>query len=462
MKSLAVDVFWPAWEWGPQGKSHRRYVAFSYSASLTERDNERFRDLIVHSSYQALWGSKVKPIKIGATKISNTRKGWKLASSVGGVGTGERGDAIILDDPHNIKEAESEIVRTETVRWFRESMSDRLNSMATGVIVVIMQRAHGDDVAGSILSLNLPYCHLMIPMEYDPGRQLDDDDQPRQTDIGWSDPRDQEGELAWIERFDEEAVRQLRAVKGPYAYAGQYQQSPAPRGGGIFKREWWQVWDARDGKFPVFEYLIASLDGAFTEKEENDPSALTVWGIFKRDDQPCIMLVHAWRKHLAFSAKRAEQRDRESKAAFRQRTMAGWGLIEWVQDTCTRFKIDKLLIEAKATGISAAQELQNRYGLQDFAIQLCPVKGDKVSRAYAVQPTFSQGLVYAPIRDWSEMVIEEMEVFPRHSYDDLTDSATQALKYLRDIGLAQTADELSFAERERAMFQSKPKPLYPV
>jgi hypothetical protein len=99
MKSLCTDVFWPAWEWGPLGKAHLRYVAFSYSASLTMRDNERFRDLIIHNSYQALWGKEVRAVKIGETKVTNTRKGWKLASSVGGVGTGERGDRVILTTP---------------------------------------------------------------------------------------------------------------------------------------------------------------------------------------------------------------------------------------------------------------------------------------------------------------------------------------------------------------------------
>src|SRR5579862_8058276 len=44
-KSMMVNVFWPAWEWGPMGRSHYRYVAFSYSASLTERDNDKFRTI---------------------------------------------------------------------------------------------------------------------------------------------------------------------------------------------------------------------------------------------------------------------------------------------------------------------------------------------------------------------------------------------------------------------------------
>ena len=85
-----------------------------------------------------------------------------------------------------------------------------------------------------------------------------------------------------------------------------------------------------------------------------------------------------------------------------------------------------------------------------------------MARALAVQPTFSQGLVYAPDREWSELVIEEMEVFPKGKHDDLTDSATQALKYLRDMGLAQTDEEVAARERERGMLKSKVRALYPV
>src|SRR5215472_5407036 len=57
MKSLLVNVFWPAWEWGPMKRSHYRYVTFSYSASLTERDNGKFRDLVTSESYRKLYGS---------------------------------------------------------------------------------------------------------------------------------------------------------------------------------------------------------------------------------------------------------------------------------------------------------------------------------------------------------------------------------------------------------------------
>src|SRR6185369_15666621 len=154
---------------------------FSYSSSLTERDNRRFGALVTSPEYQELFGDKVQIVKLGEKMVSNRATGWKLASSVGGVGTGERGDRIVLDDPLNVKDAESETVRNETLRWFQESMSNRLNDMENGAIIVIMQRVHDQDPAGLILEKGLGYEHLCIPMKYDPSRQTDEEYQPIMT-----------------------------------------------------------------------------------------------------------------------------------------------------------------------------------------------------------------------------------------------------------------------------------------
>lgn len=469
MKSLLTCVFWPAWEWGPMQMPHLRYVTFSYSARLTERDNGRFRALVMSHEYQAIYGEWVVLDKIGDQKISNSAMGWKIASSVGGVGTGERGDRVILDDPHNVKEAESDLVRSGTVQWFREAMSNRLNDPEAGAIVIIMQRVHEEDVSGVILSLGLPYCHLMIPMKYDPDRQVGDDGEPIATSIGWTDPRYQRDldaardTLAWPERFPLRVVTGMMHEVGAFAEAAQYQQSPEARGGGIFQRTWWQAWDPPDGRFPTLEYVVASCDSAYTEKEQNDPTGFVVLGVFQNDKgHRRIILLHAWRKRLRFRGPDVERLPKESEMAYRRRAQPQWGLVEWTVDTCRRFKADRLLIEAKASGITAGQELQRQHGREGWAIQLCPVKGDKVARAIAVQPTFSQGMIYAPIRDWSEMVIDEMAVFPAGKYDDVTDAMTQAVKHLRDIGLAQSDEEERFTENETVRHRPQSKALYPV
>ena len=96
-----------------------------------------------------------------------------------------------------------------------------------------MQRVHQLDISGFILEQGWSYCHLMVPMEFEAGRE------PYNT-IGWVDPRTEEGDLAWPERFSPEAVARIEQEKGSFAYAGQYQQRPAPRGGGIIKSEHWR------------------------------------------------------------------------------------------------------------------------------------------------------------------------------------------------------------------------------
>jgi hypothetical protein len=65
-------------------------------------------------------------------RIENNMTGFKIATSVGGVSTGERGDRIILDDPHNVIKAESDL-REKTVRFVRESMSNRLNDEQSAI-----------------------------------------------------------------------------------------------------------------------------------------------------------------------------------------------------------------------------------------------------------------------------------------------------------------------------------------
>lgn len=446
-KSLLTDVYWPAWEWSAMKMPHLRYVAFSYSSSLTERDNDKFRDLMMSPKFKEMYDD-LKLVKTGATKVTNTRHGFKFASSVGGVGTGERGDRIILDDPHNVKDSESEVVRSETIRWFRESMSSRMNNIQKSAVVIIMQRVHEDDVSGTILTLELPYCHYCVPMRY--VWDADENGEPYETEIGWVDPRwsddpeESNGLLAWPERFPDEEVQKLEYTLGEYATAGQLQQTPEPRGGGILKREYWQPWPA-DRKFPAFEYVFASLDGAFTEKEQNDPSALTIWGIWREGQYARAMLVFAWEKFLKFEGVKLLPEEGENQRDFMERQMKEWGLVEWTAHSMNYWRCDRLIIEAKASGISVAQALQARYQNRNWSVQLEDVKGDKVARMIAVQPTFSQGLIYAPeygSKKWCDKCIDQAAVAPKSKYLDLTDSITQAVKHMRDIGILEYDEDV--------------------
>jgi len=218
-----------------------------------------------------------------------------------------------------------------------------------------------------------------------------------------------------------------------------------------------------NNKFPPFDYLVASLDGAFDEKEENDASALTIWGIFRNEfSYNRAMLVHAWAKKLQISGIKVEMEPGEHESMYRRRAMPHWGLVEWVADTCNRFKVDRLLIENKASGKPAAQSLRNSHGQQGWAIVLVEPKGDKYARGLAVQPSFSQGMIYAPDREWAQDVIDECAIFPKGRHDDRYDSTTQAIKHLRDAGLLRSDEDRRAEEIEAVTHKGvQRKPHYP-
>jgi len=469
MKSLLVGVLWPSWEWGPQNRPGLRYVCAAHTQDLAIRDSRKMRLLIASDWYQQRW-PHVQLTKRGDIKFENTAMGVRQAVAFTGI-TGYRGNRVIIDDPHSVDGAESEVQREHAVRLFRESVSSRVNDAKTDSIIVIMQRLHEDDVSGMILDKALGYDHLMIPMRYDPTRASS-------TWLGWEDPRTEPGELMFPEKFPEYVVQSKEREMGQYATAAQYQQEPAPRGGGVIKREWWQLHTERT--YPPMDFIVASLDTAYTEKTENDFSALTVWGVFsgasvawankwatpgsrlmdKGDnaalfeealqvrtktpqgggDMPCAMLMMAWAERLELHA-----------------------LVLKVADTCRKMKVDRLLIEDKASGHSVAQELRRLFGYEDWAVQLVnPGRVDKLARLHSVSHLFAEGMIYAPDKAWADMVIQQVSVFPKGKHDDLADTVSQALRHLRDAGMMTRAPEwASEAADSMRSIGGDPPPSYP-
>ena len=235
MKSLAVSVFWPTWVW--TFDPGYRWLFSSYAQSLSTRDSVKCRRIIQSLWYQGHWGARVKLTSDQnvKTRFENDRAGYRIATSVGGAGTGEGGDCIVVDDPHNVKKAESDLDREGIRHWWDEVMSTRHNDPRTGTRVIVMQRVHEEDLAGHVLEQG-GYEYLCIPAEYEPTTQV--------TSLGWADPRTEEDELLWEERVPRVELEKLKIKLGIYGTAGQFQQRPAPRGGGMFEREWFDVVDA--------------------------------------------------------------------------------------------------------------------------------------------------------------------------------------------------------------------------
>ncbi len=160
-KSLLSSVFWPSWEWGPKDMRSMRYLATAFNDGPVKRDTRKMRDLVASPWYQDRW-PRVKLVRSGETSFSNSYTGSREGVPFGSL-TSQRGDRLIIDDPHSTKTAESTADRTTTVRLFKEGAINRLNDQEASAIIVIMQRLHEGDISGEILANDMGYTHLCYP-----------------------------------------------------------------------------------------------------------------------------------------------------------------------------------------------------------------------------------------------------------------------------------------------------------
>jgi len=201
-----------------------------------------------------------------------------------------------------------------------------------------------------------------------------------------------------------------------------------PEESGIVKRAWFNLWP-NNKPLPRFEYVVQSYDCATSDKTKNDPTACTVWGIFKPspDKKMAVMLIDCWEEYMQYPDLRPRVIE-ESTSIYGDDNEFGSGK-----------KVDLILIEDKSAGISLIQDLQ-RAGLPVRSYN--PGMADKMMRLNIVSPIIQKGLVYIPestknegmARDWAEVLIAQICAFPEVRHDDLVDSTSQALRILRDLG----------------------------
>lgn len=444
-----ISYAWPSWTWlqdkAPLAGPQVGFIFASYALNLSLEHAVGQRRLVKSPWYQERWGERFHILEDQdkQIKFENDVGGHRTTTSVDGTLTGRGAEIICIDDPHNVVDAESKTTREGVIKWFREALPSRLNNQKEGAIVVVMQRVHEEDVSGAALEMG--YEHLMIPMEFDEGRKC-------VTSIGWEDPRETDGELMWPDKFPRPVVDRLKTALDSYAYAGQYQQAPTPRGGGIIKREWWNEWENPDpnrkNHFPRFSYVVASLDPAYTEKQENDYSAFSLWGVFHESEmhrgyntpvlKPKVMLIWAWRDRLPLHE-----------------------LVQKVHNDCVKYRADTLLVEAKASGISVQQEMRRMFSTGDYGIQMINPRGDKVARVQAISHFFYDGMVYAPPKRWAQAVVDQVSVFPKGAHDDDVDAMSQALLHLRQTGVLVRKEEAYTAMDNEAREPVRRVPLYP-
>jgi predicted phage terminase large subunit-like protein len=419
-KSLIVCVLWPAWQWIRAAQSAQwRGLFASYDFGLATRDSVRCRALLespwYRETFRPAWSLSSEQNE--KSYFENTASGFRISLSVGGRGTGFRGDAIVVDDPLNASDQYSESARSAAVFWFDNVMSSRLNDMQTGSKVIIMQRLHELDLSGHVLAQGT-YEHLCLPSEFEPERRS-------VTSVGWRDPRSEPGEILFPELYPRTMLDQARRDLGSAGYAGQHQQRPSPAEGGVLQRHWWRYYKPRG-------LVLAPVRVRFPDGSEREIYALDLpeafdaviqsWDCSFKDLKTSDFVVGQVLARLGSGRYLLDQvRGRLDMP----------GTAQAIRTMSAKYpKAGAKLVEDKANGPAVIQSLQHEIsGL----IEVNP-EGGKMSRAAAVSPEVEAGNWYLPhpgIAPWVLDFVEECASFPNGAHDDQVDAWSQGGNYLR-------------------------------
>lgn len=386
-KSLTVAVFFPAWAWVK--KPELQWIFASYAHSLSVRDSVKCRTLIQSTQYQSFFSDRFQLTDDQNTKVNfrNDKGGARIATSVGGSNTGEGGDLLIYDDPNNMSEIHSDIKRNRVNEWHDTVMSTRLNNPKTGCRVIVQQRGHEKDMSGHVLSQELGWEHLCLPMRYE----------KKIISIPLQNYKIPEYNILVENRFNKKYIENLETELGSYGTAGQLQQRPAPVGGGMIKEKWFRYYDTLPKKF---DKIIISWDTAKKVSELNDFSVGMVFGIKDR----YVYLINILRKKMEYP----ELKDTVITLSNEHNALLN-------------------LIEDKASGTSLIQDAR-----RDIRVRPILPIADKVTRMFTETAQIEAGFVLFPeTAHWLSDFITELIKFPNGEHDDQVDALSQFLNYFR-------------------------------
>jgi len=259
-----------------------------------------------------------------------------------------------------------------------------------------MQRLHERDPAGFILENELDYEHLCLPMEFEPDHKC-------VTSIGFEDPRTESGELLFPERFPAETVERDKKVMTEYAVAGQFQQRPAPCGGGMFPVE----------RFEIIQHAPAA----------NEIQAS----------------IRAWDKagssgSGAYTAGVLMHKLKDGRFVIADVVRGQWGALDREQRIKQTAQADgyntKVVIEQEpGSGGKESAEATIRQ-LAGFKAEADRVTGDKETRAEPYAAQVQAGNVQLVQGSWNRPFLDEHEAFPAGQYKDQVDAAASAFAHL--------------------------------
>jgi predicted phage terminase large subunit-like protein len=453
-KSLIVSVFWFCWAW--VYNPGLKFLYTSYAEEMATRDANKSRLILASEWYQQRWGDKftINPWENSKTRFSNDKGGHRISTSVGGKGTGEGGQIVVVDDAHKIDDARSESKLQEAIAWWDGTMSSRGNDPRRSARVIVAHRISEKDLTGHVYAKELGYEALVIPAHFDPNRIVYsfpagtspdrvrakhgvDCIVPTKLQLArpeLRDPRTVRGELLWPDRFGEAEIRDLTLSLGPWGAAGLLDQRPAPEGGGIVSESHLRYFESRtieqDGR-PVNVFRCVQDDGSSRWYRHADCKWFQVCDTAMQTGQENDYTV------VLTAAVTADGR-LLFVDLFRDRVPVPRQYGKLVEE---RLKYPQLLyqaVEPKGSGIGLIQQ----GALNGTPFRALKVSGDKTQRAAALATMYQNHMVYHLIdAPWRTTLETEVLKFPNAAHDDCFDAAAYAaILFTTDALLAQTRE----------------------
>jgi predicted phage terminase large subunit-like protein len=406
LKSISVAVAFPAWLLGHNPSE--QIMCASYSKELAHKHSLDCRLVVESQWYQEIFPqTQLVSDQNTKTKFVTTRRGFRIATSVGGTATGEGGNFLIVDDPVSAQQADSTLYRQTANIWFDRTFYTRLNDKKKGCIIIIMQRFHEDDLTGHLLKKG-GWEHLKIPMIAE---------QDEHFAINGNQYERKEGEYLHFNRMGPEEVRREKEALGPYGFAGQHQQSPVPTGGGKFRREWIKYYK---NVYPEDFNCYMLVDPAYTKSKDSDYTAIWIIGAAQDGNLYVLDLV------------------RDRLGAFEKEEMV-FNLHRKYKNLQVYYETGG--VQRDSDWLKLAMEQRNyRFTIHDVK---CPPKLSKEDRISRLRKYFIDGRIYLPqylfktnsegklVDVIEEFIEQEYLQFDAASHDDMLD----ALSRICDINI---------------------------
>ena len=405
-KSLICTEHFPPWAVGRS--PHKQIISASYGQDLADTFGRKVKDQVVSPLFRAVFPNFDCDVEtVGISRWETAQRGAYVAVGVGGGVLGKGGDIIIIDDPYkNLQDAESEKRQKEVTEWYenvietRQQMDlsdEKREDGMDAAIVVIHQRWNDNDLTAWLLE-NRAYenwTHIILPIECE---------DPEDDILGRV-----QGEPLWAKAYGTAFIERMKAG-GEYRFQAMYQQNPAPKGGRVFKEEWFLE---RWSELPKGNAIkVMSVDTASKDKKRNDFSACGVFEVYGSR----IYMTGAWKEKLDYPSLKnrlaAEINQKRPNFVLIEDRNVGVGLIQDLR----LMQLDRLLVPCQIVEINPGHLSKEMRAQISSAV---PQARRVVLPADAIAP-------------WVKAYLVELLRFPSAKRKDYVDMSSQVWTWIRD------------------------------